>query len=162
MLLFKATIEVVGINPYVLLPDEVLAEIFLQAQKDKGPIPVKGTVNGSPFQQNLVKLKGIWRLYINTAMLKNSPKRIGETITIDIEFDPTDRAIAQHPKLVAALKQNKNAKAIFDGLTPSMQKEIVRYISQLKSGESVNRNITRAIDFLLGKGRFIGRDGLKG
>ena len=155
---FNAKIELIGINPYVPLPDEVLAQLFTDAQKDKGPIPVKGLINDKPFLQRLVKLKGIWRLYINTAMLKNSPKRIGESITIAIEFDPAERIIAQHPKLVKALKINKKAKAIFDSLTPSLQLEIVRYISNLKTEESVDRNIVRAIDFLLGNGRFIGRD----
>jgi len=156
---FNAQIQIIGINPYVLLPDEVLAGIFTQAKKDKGPMPVKGFVNGYPFLQRLMKFKGMWRLYINTSMLKNSPKRIGETINIEIEFDPEKRVIEHHPGFVDALQQNKKAKAIFDKLTPSMQLEIVRYISNLKTEESINRNIAKAIDFLLGKGRFIGRDG---
>ncbi|WP_246104279.1 YdeI/OmpD-associated family protein [Mucilaginibacter corticis] len=91
-------------------------------------------------------------------MLKNSPKRVGETIAVKIEFDPNERVIAHHPKLIKALSLNKDAKAIFDNLRPSLQLEIVRYIARLKSEESVDRNIARAIDFLLGKGRFIGRD----
>jgi len=158
MLYFNAKIELIGINPYVPLPDEVLAHLFIEAQKDKGPIPVKGFINDKPFLQRLVKLKGIWRLYINTSMLKNSPKRIGETITVRIEFDPAERVIVHHPKLVKALKTNKKAKAVFDSLTPSLQLEIVRYIANLKTEESVDRNVVRAIDFLLGNGRFIGRD----
>jgi hypothetical protein len=157
---FTAEIEIVGINPYVNLPDEVLAKIFADAQKDKGPIPVKGSVNDQPFLQRLVKLKGTWRLYINTSMFKNSPKRIGETITIKIEFDPDERVIDHHPKFIKALSINKEAKTVFDSLRPSLQLEIVRYIARLKSEESVDRNVARAIDFLLGKGRFIGRDSL--
>ena len=42
---FNAQIQIIGINPYVLLPDEVLDGIFTQAKKDKGPMPVKGFVN---------------------------------------------------------------------------------------------------------------------
>jgi uncharacterized protein YdeI (YjbR/CyaY-like superfamily) len=155
---FNAQIEIVGINPYVTLPDEVLAEICIQAKKDKGPIPVKGFINDAPFVQRLMKLKGIWRLYINTAMLKNSPKRIGETIAVQIEFDPAERLINPHPKLVEALTLNKEAKAVFDKLIPSRRLEIVRYIANLKTEESVDRNVAKAIDLLLGKGRFIGRD----
>ena len=44
MLSFKANIEIIGINPYVLLPDKVLLALFKQAGKDKGPIPVKGKI----------------------------------------------------------------------------------------------------------------------
>ena len=155
---FNAQIQIVGINPYVVLPDEVLAEIFIQAKKEKGPIPVKGFINDAPFVQRLMKLQGIWRLYINTAMLKKSPKRIGETIAVQIEFDPAERTITPHPKLIAALTQNKEAKVVFEQLIPSRQFEIIRYIANLKTEESVDRNVARAINFLLGKERFIGRD----
>ncbi|MCB0523292.1 MAG: YdeI/OmpD-associated family protein [Saprospiraceae bacterium] len=47
---------------------------------------------------------------------------------------------------------------IFDALPASRRKEIVRYIANLKTEESVERNVSRAIGFLLGKERFIGRD----
>ena len=155
---FKAKLEIIVGNPFVYIPSEVLDKIFRQAGKGKGHIPVRGTVNGKPFQQTLVKYSGDWRLYINMKMLKNSPKRIREIIEIKIEFDPSDRTIKPHPKLTKALAENKEANSIFEQLSPSRQKEIIRYISNLKTEKSVERNITRAINFLLGKERFIGRD----
>lgn len=154
---FHAAIEIIGINPYVQIPEVILTEIFNQAGKNKGHIPVAGTVNNLPYQQTLLKYSGLWRLYINTLMLKNSPKRVGETIKVTIEYDPSDRTIKPHAKLTEALKNNLEAKVRFDNLSPSMQKEIVRYISSLKTEESRSRNIERAINFLLGKGSFIGR-----
>ena len=154
----KAKIEIIGINPYILLPENVLISLFKQAGKDKGPIPIKGAINGKPYIQTLVKYSGAWRLYINTIMLKNSPKRIGEIIEITVEFDPVKRVVEQHPKLIKALKENKEAKAVFDNLNPSSRNEIVRYISNLKSEESIDRNVKKAVAFLLGKERFVGRD----
>jgi hypothetical protein len=144
----------------VLVPPNILDKIFIQAGKDKGPIPICGTVNGNAYQQTLVKYKGEWRLYINTIMLPQSPQRVGEELTLTIAFDPTDRSIKPHPKLVKALNGNKKAKKVFDALAPSLRKEIVRYISYLKTEESVNANVAKAIDFLLGKSRFVGRDKL--
>ncbi len=155
---FNATIDMIGINPFVFVPEEILIELFKQSGKDKGHIPIKGTVNGKEYIQTLVKFKGSWRLYINTEIVKNSPKRIGETIEVTVEFDPADRTIEPHPKLIKALKENPNAKAVFDNLSRSGKHEIVRYISYLKTEESIDRNIIRAIDFLQGKGRFVGRD----
>ena len=155
---FNATIEIIGINPFVSVPDIILTDIFRQAGKNKGAIPIRGTINNLPYKQTLVKYNGDWRLYINTLMLKNSPKRIGENIQVSIEFDPSDRTIKPHPKLVKALKENKQVKAVFDSLTPSLQLEIVRYIDKLKTEASIDKNVQRAVDFLLGKGRFIGRD----
>ncbi len=155
---FNARIEIIGINPFVFVPDDILTDLFKQAGKDKGKIPVKGTINELPYKQTLVKYSGAWRLYINTLMLKNSPKRIGETIAVSIEFDPSDRTILPHPKLVKALEEKQEAKLVFEGLRPSLQHEIVKYIANLKTEESIDKNIIRAIDFLLGKARFIGRD----
>ncbi len=154
---FRALLDIIGGNPFVYLPDEILESIFRQAGKRKGHIPVKGTVNGKSFRQTLVKYSGDWRLYINMKMLKDSPRRIGEEIEVAITFDPSDRTIKPHPNLIKALKDNKDAHAVFEKLSPSRQQEIVRYIAHLKTEQSVDRNIDRAINFLLGKGSFVGR-----
>ncbi|MBS1488691.1 MAG: YdeI/OmpD-associated family protein [Bacteroidetes bacterium] len=155
---FLAKLDIIGINPFVYVPDNILKALFKQAEKDKGPIPICGSVNDTPYRQTLVKYSGAWRLYINTSMLKNSPKRIGESVKILVSFDRADRSIKAHPKLIKVLQKQNEAKKVFDALTPSLKKEIVRYISHLKSEESVDRNIAKAIDFLLGKGSFVGRD----
>ena len=157
---FKAPIEIIGINPFVFVPDAILQYIFKDAGKDRGHIPIHGAINGKPYKQTLVKYSGHWRLYINTTMLKDSPKRIGETIEISVQFDPVERTIKPHPKLVKALKASPVAKKAFEALSPSRQKEIVRYISSLKTAESIDKNIKRAIEFLSGKGNFAGRDKL--
>ncbi|MDI9879604.1 YdeI/OmpD-associated family protein [Flectobacillus longus] len=155
---FQAELKIIGVNPYVDIPPQILDEIFVQAGKDKGPIPVCGKVNQQEFRQTLVKYAGEWRFYVNTIMLKNSPKRIGEVIHIEITFDKESRAIAIHPDLLKALNSNSEAQQVFEKLSPSLQKEIIRYIANLKSEESRERNIARAIQFLLGNERFIGRD----
>lgn len=155
---FKATLEIIGINPFVFVPDNILLSVFKQAGKNKGHIPVTGTVNDKPYKQTLVRFKDEWRLYINTIMLKDSPKHVGETLELTIRFDPVNRTLSAHPKLTKALKEHKAAKAIFDAIPRSRQQEIIRYISFLKTEESIDRNVSKAIDFLLGKTRFVGRD----
>ncbi|WP_057937553.1 YdeI/OmpD-associated family protein [Algoriphagus resistens] len=157
---FEAEIKIIGLNPYASVPKKILDEIFQQAGSDKSPIPIRGRINGADYQQTLMKHLGEWRLYINTNMLQKSPERIGELVQLTVEYDPSDRSITPHPKLVEALGNNQEAKKIFDGLTPSLRKEIVRYISSLKSEESISKNVERAIGFLLGNNRFIGRDKL--
>jgi len=157
---FKATIELIGINPFVFVPEKILATVLQEAGKEKGPIPIKGLINKNPYRQTLVKYAGHWRLYINTIMLKDSPKRIGEIITISIEFDPAERKLKMHSELGKALSKNKTAKENFKKLPASRQQEIIRYISNLKTADSVDRNITRAINFLSGNGSFVGRQTL--
>jgi uncharacterized protein YdeI (YjbR/CyaY-like superfamily) len=93
-------------------------------------------------------------------MRKVAGKDVGDTIEIQIDFDPKPRITPTHPKLKKAFKENKKAKEAFDKLSPSRQKEILRYINFLKSEESVDKNIKRAIAHLVGKQSFVGRKNL--
>lgn len=155
---FTATLEIIGVNPFVYVPEHILTEIFRQAGKNKGTIPIKGFVNDKPYTQTLVRYAGAWRLYINTIMLKDSPKRVGERIEISAEYDPKDRTLPMPESLQTALKSNPEAETVFKALSPSRQQEIIRYITRLKSEESVQRNIEKALRFLRGEERFVGRE----
>lgn len=77
---------------------------------------------------------------------------------VQIEFDLEPRIIEMHPKLKQALAANKQANTNFQKLTPSWQKDINRYINNLKTEQSVDKNIAKAIQHLLGKQGFVGKD----
>ena len=158
MKFFSAKIHIIGINPYVLLPQIVLKYIFQKSGKNKGAIPVQLKIGGKDFIQNLVKNSGKWRLYLNGPMRKAAGKNVGDDIDIQIDFDPKPRTTPMHPKLKKAFKENPNAKKAFEKLSPSRQKEILRYINFLKSEESVDKNIHRAIAHLTSSKPFIGRE----
>jgi hypothetical protein len=158
LLSYKSKIFIIGVNPYVLVPAPILKAIFKEAGKDKGTIPVRGTLDGHPYIQTLVRYSGKWRLYLNMPMRKAANKDVGDTIEVHIEYDPVERTFPLHPKFKKALAANKIARKTFEGLSPSRQKEIVRYINNLKNEDSRDKNIIRAIGFLSGKERFVGRD----
>ncbi|HKX83749.1 MAG TPA: YdeI/OmpD-associated family protein [Pyrinomonadaceae bacterium] len=145
---FKAKIFKIGINPVVDPPDRVLESIFSGAGKDKGPIAVRGRLNGAEFIQTLVKYQGAWRLYINGPMLNDSGLIVGDIAVIEIEFDPRPRDVPMVKEFAAALKRDKKAKAEFDLLSPSRRKEILRYLGSLKSEEALSRNIVRILKHL--------------
>ncbi|MCE7057317.1 YdeI/OmpD-associated family protein [Algoriphagus sp. AGSA1] len=142
---FEARLDIIGINPFVFVPDEILQDIFMQAGRDKSPIPVCSSINGRPYLQTLMKYQGHWRLYVNLVMLENSPKRIGETIEVSIRFDPEKREVPMHPKLKRALDENPAAKLAFDQLIPSKRMEILKYMSYLKTNASIERNVVKVI-----------------
>lgn len=154
---FTATLEIIGINPFVFIPEEVLENIFESSGKNKSPIPVKGTVNGKEFQQNLMKYLGEWRLYVNLTMLKNSPKRIGETIEVMLEYDNAERSITIHPQLEQAIKESSLATTNFEILIPSRRNELIRYINNLKTEVSIQKNIEKIILHLHGETDFFGK-----
>ena len=142
---FTAPIYKIGINPVVDPPDKVVQAIFAEASRTKGPIPVRGKLNGTDFVQTLVKFRGAWRLYINGPMLNDSGLSVGDTATVDIEFDPRPREVAMPKKFADALRNDGTARVEFDKLTPSRQKEILRYLGSLKTEASIERNVERVI-----------------
>jgi hypothetical protein len=156
---FSAKILIIGANPYVRPPDSVLKFIFKQAGKDKSPIPVKGTINGAPFQQSLVRYSGDWKLYINNIMAKAAGIKftgsiaaiVGKKIKITVGFNPTPPTYSIPTSLQKALIKDKKAKIAFDKLTPGRQKEIARYLGFMKTEEALNRNIERMLKHLRGE-----------
>ena len=107
---FSAKILKIGINPYVFVPEDILNSIFEQAGKNKGAIPIRGTVNGKPFMQTLVKYQGAWRLHINRIMREAAGVDVGDQVHIRLEFDPGPRVEPVPPKLRDALDKNKSAR----------------------------------------------------
>lgn len=154
---FIARIEIIGINPFVFLPEDVLNNLFQASGKCKSPIPVKGMVNGKPFRQNLMKYAGEWRLYINLTMLKNSPKRVGEMIEVSVEFDDADRTVTIHPELDKAIREDPEIVKNFGNLIPSRKLELIRYINNLKTEAAIQKNIEKIIRHLKGEADFFGK-----
>src|SRR5690242_18371112 len=113
---FSGTIYKIGINPVVDPPESVLEFVFKQSGRTKSPIPVRGTINGAPFIQTLVKFRGRWRLYINGPMLKKSGTKVGDKLSIDIDYDPAPRDVAMPAELRNALDRDKPARMKFEKL----------------------------------------------
>ncbi|WP_255501837.1 YdeI/OmpD-associated family protein [Olivibacter sp. SDN3] len=155
---FTAIIDKIGINPFVFVPEENLELLLKKMGKHKGKIPVRLHIDGQEFTQTLVKYAGYWRLYVNGPMLKATSKKVGDSAIFELYFDESDRSITPHPKLQLALEKYPMAKSIFDSLRPSLRLEIIKYISYLKTEESVDRNVARVIRFLLGQDKFLGRE----
>jgi hypothetical protein len=148
---FQARIAIIGINPYVSLPDSALKQIFKAAGKSSGPIPVCGLIEATPYTQNLVRYQGAWRLYLNTPMRRGAGKEVGNWARVTVDFDPRPRVTPMPPALRKALAQDKAAKAAFEALAPSRRKEIQRYLNHLKRPVALARNIVHVMDYLRGQ-----------
>jgi uncharacterized protein YdeI (YjbR/CyaY-like superfamily) len=91
-----------------------------------------------------------------------SRTKLGDVVSIDLAFDETYRNGPQHavPGLLqAALDGDDTMAKNWAKLTPSRQKEILRYFAALKTQEAKDRNVERMVRILGGDaGRFMGRD----
>ena len=157
MLSFSARIIKLGVNPLVNVPLAVSDKLFSRAGKTKGPVPVKGTLNGKPYLQTMVKYEGALRLHLNTAMRKATGIDVGDIANVQIDFDAEPRITAMNKDLKRALATHKKANEVFKKFSAYRKKEILRYISNLKTEESIKRNIQKIIKHLTGKEKFAGR-----
>ncbi|OCX52078.1 hypothetical protein BEL04_11280 [Mucilaginibacter sp. PPCGB 2223] len=145
---FKAVIYKTGINYGVDVP----AEITSRLKAVKGYIRIKGTVNGIYFTKSLVPVKDApYRLYINTITIKKIREMVGQVAHLVIEQDTSDPEQEHpiHPKLLQQLQQNGLLHR-FDALTFSRRKEVLRYINNLKTPETLEKNIQKVLKQLQG------------
>ncbi len=144
---FRAKIYKVGINLVVEVPYRVTKTM----QPKKGYIPVNGTIEGHSFQQTLCPVKDKpYRLYVNGLMLKGSGMSLGKMPKFVIEQDLSDKP-REDSVITPAFKKRLTAAGVwetFSKLTPSRQKEIVRYLHYLKTEESKERNLKKVIETL--------------
>ena len=109
---------------------------------------------------------GDFRLYLHGEMRKSSGTKVDDMVTVVVRFDDEYRngPLGPEPEWFrAALDGHPRADASWRELTPSRQKEIVRYFSNLKSGEAKRRNLTRMMRILGGEDdHFMGRDWSEG
>jgi hypothetical protein len=148
---FVATIRLLGINPYVAVPVGERRALFQAAGRDKGPIPVRGRIDQVPFQQTFVKYQGAWRLYLNTPVRRAAGKDVGERVTVALEYDPAPRREPLPPVLRRAFAGQPRARAAFQRLPASRQKEICRYLNGLKTDQSRARNVQLVLQHLCGE-----------
>ncbi len=81
MHLFKAQVYSKGINWCVDIPQKVS-----QSLSKKGTVPIKGFINNSSFEANLVSAGGgQHRLLINSKIKEDSKVKLGEEVLISLD-----------------------------------------------------------------------------
>jgi hypothetical protein len=151
---FRAPIEIRGINPYVLVSAEQAACLKPGWRK---PVPVRIQINGKPevpWRINMMPAgDGSFFLYLRGPVREDSSTSVGDVVSVTIEFDPDYRggpADPMPPALADELASNLAMKAGWDRLSPSRQKEILRYLASLKSADARKRNLEKVLHVLAG------------
>ena len=143
---FDARIYKVGINPCVKVPKTITHQMI----PIKGYIPVKGKIERYNFKQTLVPVKNApYRLYVNGLMLKGANVGVGDTVHFILEqdLDPRSRKVSM-PKYFKPQLEKNGVWTNFKNLTLSRQKEMLKYLSYLKTEASRKRNMEKIISGL--------------
>jgi hypothetical protein len=141
---FLSKVRIVGVNPYI---DLGTAQNKLITKKRF--VPVVAKLNKHAFLANLVPLgKGKFRLYLHGIIRKKTNVEVGDTVTISLKEDTKPRTENILELLSAELKNDALMKTNWDKLSPSRQKEICRYLNNLKTQQSMEKNISKVVRML--------------
>ena len=160
---FRGRMKIFNGNPYVYVS---AARARLIKPDWRKALPVLVRINGhpktKPWRINLMPIgTGAFYLYLHGDVRRASNTKVGDRVRVDIRFDTAYRNGPMHPMpswFRIPLSKNRKARAAWRALIPSRKKEILRYLSWLKSPEARARNVARALHVLSGKpGRYMAR-----
>lgn len=162
MTTFTAAIKIRGINPFILV-SAVRANAIKPGWRK--PLPVLVRINGKPesaWRINMMPVgDGSFYLYLRGDVRNASDTKVGDRVRVEIDFDASYQNGPQHPMpqwFKQGLLGNPQAMKNWKALAPSRKKEILRYISGLKSPDARARNLSKALHVLSGEtGRFMAR-----
>ena len=151
---FRARILIRSANPYVHISRDRATALKRGWRK---PMPVVVQINREPrppWRINLMPMgNGAFYLYLHGDVRKASATKVGDVVDVSVRCDPAYRGGPMHdmpPWFHRPLYANARAKHAWLALTPSRQKEILRYLSWLKSDAARDRNVAKAIRVLSG------------
>ena len=143
---FKATIYRIGINLVVDVP----AKVTNKLKATKGQIKVQGTVNGFPFHTTLMPVKDKpYLLYVNTPMLKGTGAVEADTVKFSLAQDLNH--YEHHypmPEILTRKLRDEKLTDQFDQMTVSRKKDILKYLSYVKTEETMLKHISSLLQRL--------------
>jgi len=146
---FKSKIYKTGINWAVDVP----LEISSQLKSEKGYIRIKGQINGFDFTQTLVPVKNSpYRLFVNLIMMKGGKTALGEIAYFTIKQNEVELIkMYPMPELLSAMLTKESLTESFNALSEARKKDILKYLSFIKTEETMMKNIIKLISKLKNK-----------
>jgi hypothetical protein len=115
-------------------------------------VPVRCTINGFAFRSSIFPVgDGTHYMVVNREVREGANVRGGDTVTMTMERDTEPRVITPPAELARALKADKAARAAWDKLSYSHQKEYARAVEEAKRPETRRRRVERAVAALAGR-----------
>lgn len=134
-----------GTTTGIRIPDAAVAEL------GGGNRPkVVATVNGHMWRSSIARMGGEFWLGVSAENRTAAGIAAGDPVELDVELDTAPRTVEVPVDLAAALAQSPAAKAAFDALSYSHQRQHVLAVEDAKTPETRARRIAAAIAKLTG------------
>lgn len=144
---FSAVIEQAnGGGAYVRVPFDV-EEVF-----GKKRVPVQATIDGEPYRGSLVRMGGSYHvLGVLKEIRTRAGKNIGDTVEITLAEDLAPRVVEVPSDIAEALAATPAAKAAFEALAYTHQREYVKWVDDAKRQATRTDRIARMLERLVGQ-----------
>lgn len=125
----------------------------VKAELGKARAPVKVTVNGYAFRSTVSVYGGRYYVPVRRDRREAAGVKVGDVVDVTLELDTEPRVLEIPPELTAALARNKTARALWEKLGRSHQREHVEAIAACKKPETRARRAAKTIEMLLAAGK---------
>lgn len=116
----------------------------------RGQIKVKGEINGFSFRTSLFPTReGGHILLVNKQMQKGARAKEGDIASFEMEFDAEKRSIGIPEEFRTILSQNRSLRQWYEKLTPSTRNDILKWVTDPKSGAARLRRAEQIAERLL-------------
>jgi hypothetical protein len=110
---------------------------------------VRATIEGIPYRGTLVRMgTECHLLLILKSIREQAGKTFGDDVHVILEPDTKPRVVEIPKDLMKELKSDQQAKAFFDKLSYTHQKEYVTWINEAKREETRRTRILKTIEML--------------
>jgi hypothetical protein len=142
--IFTATIQNAGGGgAFVEVPFDVEAAFGSKRPK------VKAMIERVPYRGILARMGGPNHILIILKGIREQiGKSFGDEIKVSVEADVEERVVIVPLELKRVFKSNKEAKAVFEKLSYTHQKEYVTWINEAKKDETRQRRVAKTIEML--------------
>jgi hypothetical protein len=133
-----------GPGTYVAVPGEVADALGL-----KGRPKIRAVIAGHPYRGSLMPMgDGTFVLGVLKAIQEAEGLKRGDTIAVELEIDTAPRVIEPPAELARALARDKGAKAAWEKLSYTNQRELARSLDEAKRPETRERRLAAALSKL--------------
>jgi hypothetical protein len=141
---FTGTIQNAGGGgAFVEVPFDV--ETAFGSKKPK----IKAMIEGVPYRGLLTRMgTDCHILGIRKEIREQIGKTFGDEVTVTVESDTEPRLVEVPAELTEALKMEKEARAFFEKLSYTHQREYVTWINEAKKEETRQNRIAKTIEML--------------
>lgn len=113
-------------------------------------VNVRGTFNGQPFHNSFLPTgDGRHYLVVSKTLRQAAGVALGDSVKVVFDIEAGPRPVVIPDDVQAALDRAPAAKALFEKLSPSHQREYLGFVAEAKKPETRARRLAQLLDKLL-------------